>query len=205
LGESGTEGLPFDAMTYAVLKADIASWLHRADLTTELATFVRLSETDISNDARVRSMETVVTGSVSAGAISMPSNLIESRLLVVDGYPKDYSTPRDFAELGRINSEKHVYTVTGASIKVLTGSSYSLTYWAALDALSADSDTNWLLQNAYDVYLWAGIKQAAIWAQDDQATMKYDAMYRGAVAKINAREAKAMRGGTLTIRPALGA
>lgn len=186
-------------MTYAILKADIASWLHRSDLTNEIATFVRLGETDISSDVRVRSMETVVTGSVLAGEISMPSNLIESRLLVVDGYPKTYATTADFAELDRIDSEKHVYTVTGSTIKVLTGSSYSLTYWASLDTLVADSDTNWLLENAYDVYLWAGIKQAAIWSQDDQSTVKYDAMYRGAVAKINAREAKAMRGGTLTI------
>jgi hypothetical protein len=188
-------------MTYAVLKADIASWLHRTDLTTEIVTFVALAESDIRNDVRVRAMETVATGSVSAGSITMPTDLIETRRLVIDEYPYEYVDPAAFSELDRINSEKHVYTVTGSSIKVLTGSSYALTYWAAFDSFSADADTNWLLENAYDVYLWASIKQAAIWAQDDQSMMKYDALYRGAVTKINNREAKAMRGGTLTIRP----
>jgi hypothetical protein len=35
---------------------------------------------------------------------------------------------------------------------------------------------------------------------DDQNTMKFDALYKGSVQRLNAQEAKALRGGTLTVR-----
>jgi hypothetical protein len=187
-------------MTYATLKADIAGWLHRSDLETTIPTIVQLAESDIRNDVRVRAMETVATGTVSAGQIAQPTDLIELRRLVIDGYPAEYVEPAGFAELDRVDSQRYAYTVVDSTINVLTGSDYSMSYWASFAAFSADGDTNWLLEKAYDVYLWASLKHAAIWAMDDQNTMKFDALYKGSVQRLNAQEAKALRGGTLTVR-----
>jgi hypothetical protein len=186
---------PRSAITYATLRSGIAGWLHRSDLESFLPDVVRLAESDIRNDVRVRAMEATATGTVASNVITLPADLIELRRLVIDGYVYTYSDPIEFAELERQGSTDYVFTAIGQTLKVLTGTSYSLIYWAPLTELINDSDSNWLLQNAMDVYLWGCLKHASLWAADDQGVMKFDAMYKGAAARINDREAKAMAAG----------
>lgn len=61
-------------------------------------------------------------------------------------------------------------------------------YWANIAELTAESDTNWLLQHALGVYLWACLRHAAIYA-DDEGRGALSALYQTEVARINAPRA----------------
>lgn len=195
-------------ITYATLRQGITDWTHRTDLDTYIPDFVRLAESEIRNDVRCRAMETTSTGTVASYTIAHPTDMIELRRMVVDGYVYSYIEAREFAELDRQdNATDYVFTSIGENFKVLTGEgeTYTLIYWAPLTELTAESGTNWLLKNALDVYLFGCLKYYGLFTEDDTAVMKFDALYKGAVARVNDRERKAMvSGGRMLLTTDLG-
>ncbi len=58
-------------------------------------------------------------------------------------------------------------------------------YFARWPALVDDTDTNWLLQNYYDIYLWQLLKQACIYTQETELIAQYDTLYQGAREAFN--------------------
>lgn len=67
-----------------------------------------------------------------------------------------------------------------------------LLYISRWPALTADPDTNWLMQNHYDLYLWQFLKQAAIFIQENELAEIYDMNYQKARAEFG-REANRKR------------
>jgi hypothetical protein len=53
----------------------------------------------------------------------------------------------------------------------------NLLYVTRWPALTADPDTNWLMQNYYDTYLWQTLKQATIFSQDLELAEFYGGKY----------------------------
>ena len=47
------------------------------------------------------------------------------------------------------------------------------------------ADTNVILENFYEVYLWGVVKRGALWALDDARTQQADAEYQQAVTRAN--------------------
>lgn len=56
---------------YSTLKQGIADWLARADLTSQIPTFIALAESRINRELRTRQMQTTVTGSLSSNALTL--------------------------------------------------------------------------------------------------------------------------------------
>ena len=68
--------------TYSTLKAEIASYLNRDDLTTHLDTFIDLAESRLNRDLRLREMETVDTSITTVSgtqAYDLPTGYLEMR------------------------------------------------------------------------------------------------------------------------------
>ena len=63
--------------TYTELKAAIADWLLRDDLTAVIPTFISLAEADISRNLRHWRMEERVTLSVSGQYTDLPDGFLE--------------------------------------------------------------------------------------------------------------------------------
>ena len=172
-------------MTHAELKAAIASWLKRTDLTTAIPTFIQLAEARIARELRLRTQITFTTITASSGSAALPSDFLEFKALVY----ADDSTPIRVGSLeqvltdrARINGYRPKFCmVTGDALQFgpSADSSYDISaaYYAKFDALSADADTNWLLTNHPGVYLWAACAEAAPWMQDDEHVVTWEAKY----------------------------
>lgn len=190
--------------TYADLKSSVAGWLNRTDLTAIIPDFVRLAEAEIRRDVRVRAMQSSVAGSIAAGIITLPADFIEARRLVVNDRELSYITPEEHQRLMRAGySDVRYFTIVGQEVWVLNGgtSSYSLLYWAAFAALSADSDANWLLTTAPDVYLWKACEKGSIYLRDIEGATGFRTLYDDALAKLNQGEYGAeFSGSVLQIR-----
>ena len=66
--------------TYTELKASIANWLNRSDLTDEIADdFIKLTEADFNAKLRIRQMEQIDTVTIDSETESVPSGFIAVR------------------------------------------------------------------------------------------------------------------------------
>jgi hypothetical protein len=190
-------------MNYGQLKARIVDLINRSDLTTKAADFVLMSEAVIARDIRVSDMQTLVTGSLVAGKFTTPAGYLEASRLVVGDHVHTYITPEYYQDLTRQNATDKYYTRIGAELYVLNGSTeaYSLLAYLRFDELVSDSDTNWLLTNAQDVYVWQGLKHAAVYMKDAAAAQLYEGEYLKAKSAVNGADARGKVSSSMRIRP----
>ena len=66
--------------TYTELKASIANWLNRTDLTDEIADdFIKLTEADYNAKLRIRQMEQIDTVTIDEETETVPTGFISVR------------------------------------------------------------------------------------------------------------------------------
>lgn len=193
-------------MTYAALKTDVASWLVDATAADKIPSFIALAEAAIRRDVRVPAMDATASAALVAGVIDLPDDFIEVKRLVIDGYVYTFKPVEVFQQMetdgyATSGSAGRYYTRIGQELRVLNGgtSTYSLLYVAKFAALADDSDTNWLLENASDVYLFKSLHYGAAWLRDKAAAESYEAMYQGAVNALVLSERMSQFSGPLSM------
>ncbi len=181
--------------TYATLKSDCADWLNRTDLTSAIPSFVRLCEANIRRDVRVRAMDTTADLTITNGSASTPTGFISARRLILDNttaWNLDYVTPEVlYSSAVYIESGIAIcYTIEGDTLVFRPAQSETakLLYIKAFDALSADSDTNWLLTNAYDVYLYGTLLHSGPYLKEDPRVQTWATLYQQAVSQVNKQD-----------------
>ncbi len=191
--------------TYSDLKTAVASWLNRTDLTSVIPDFVVLAESDIRNDIRLPAMETLASGTLSGNTLAQPTRYLSTRRLVVKGDVYAYVTPDRFQELDQASATEPSYTIVGQTFYMVNakdGDAYSLLYYQGFAALSGASDTNWLLSNAPDVYLFAACKHAATYLKSPEEEARFVALYQSAMQRVQRVEYRSNYSNTLTVRAA---
>jgi hypothetical protein len=190
--------------TYATLKTSIASWIARSDLSSVIPDFVTLAEADIRSDVRVRAMEAFTTGTLTGETLAHPTRFLEARRFVLGNLVYRYETPEVYQQLIASDSTAGKFTSIGQSFYILNGASgdaYSLIYYAGFAAFSADADTNWLLDNHPEVYLYGSLKYAAVYLKNDADTNRYASLYQDAVGRMLSKDrAGVVSGSALTMR-----
>ena len=190
--------------TYAELKAAIATQIARSDLTTPIVDFVTLVEADIRRDVRIQEMESLATGSLTGETLAFPTRFVLARRLAIAGKVYTYETPQVYRVESDAGSTVRIFTTIGTNLYILGGASgtaYSLLYLASFAAFSGSTDTNALLANAPDVYLYGACKHASIYLKDDADAAKYAGAYQAAVSQVNGRDAqKKASGSALAVR-----
>jgi hypothetical protein len=68
---------------YTDLKASVADYLARTDLTTQIPDFITLAENRLRRDLRLRQMIKVVTTATAAGdsTVALPNDFLEMRYM----------------------------------------------------------------------------------------------------------------------------
>ena len=183
--------------TYGQLKTAIASWLKRSDLTDIIPDFIGLAESNIRRDVRCRAMEQIATGTLAASTRALPTRFLEARNVALNGYPQKYITPQEYAD--QTDWDAGNYTVKGELFYFQSSTAtYSIDYWQAFEPFDTDSDTNWLLTNAPEVYLWAALAEAKTYIEGDPT--KEFAFYQRAITRLRQSEMQARFPGPLVVR-----
>jgi len=196
-------------MTYTTLQTDIADNLHRSDLTTKIPGFISRAEAFMFRELNVRDLETSTTGTTTAGLITLPTDfayLVKvtttygGREYILDYASYPYAaTATDGLPYGYVTESGGLRLYPQAG----TGFTYTIYYGAAVDALSDSNATNWLLDNAYDLYLQASLAEAHRWTQDTAEEAKANALIApmvDSVRRLIERKAQPGRSG-LQIKP----
>lgn len=182
--------------TYSDLKASLANWLHRADLTALIPDFIALAEVQLNADLTARSMEasTTLTATAGSATVNLPTDLLDiKRLQVLGGFNRVlvYRSADEIAQdnpLGR-SGMPEVFTVQGAKLELapIPDSNYSieLLYYQRIPALSDANPTNWLLTICPNAYLYGALLAAQPYLINDERIPTIQSLYRQAVDGLN--------------------
>lgn len=199
--------------TYSELKDAIANWIDRDDLTDRIPEFIELFESSMRPvifDAQMetRSYSTTVSGDAY---LPLPSDFKGMRRMQLSYggviYMMEERTPAEFSLLDSGSSGMPSnFTVIGNKFQFhpKPDSTYriEMTYYRDLPALSDSNDSNWLLADYSNLYLYGALLQAAVYQHDDQQLARYAPLYSDALKNLKAQDQKRRYGAhPLRIRP----
>ena len=181
--------------TYGTLKTAVANWLHDSTLTSRIPEFVSLAEDVLYTDPafRLRFMETSsdITITQSTQTTALPTRYVRARRIYIAGYaPMKYLAPFDFWEKFQDESTGRPthFTIEGENFTwgPVPDATYTgkCLFWQRPAALSADSDTNWVLTNARGLLLYGTLLQAAPYLEDDAKTVTWASLYQDLFDKV---------------------
>jgi hypothetical protein len=193
--------------TYAELQAAIAGWLDRADLTARIPDFIALAECRLNRGLRLRLAETEAVLALGAGEAEapLPADFGEAISLSVGDPPRRlrFIDPALMARGGSAGAPE-AWAVDGAVIAFPrpadAACALTLRYLATF-ALSDAAPTNALLSAYPDLYLFAALVEAGPYLRDAELLATFDARLAGAMAEVNAREARSRSLATLSSEP----
>ena len=184
--------------TFTELKAALADWLDRTDLTSQIVDFITLAEAEFNRTLLVPEREDAVTSSASSATITLPTDFYALRSIYIDSDPKVFLQQMSFAELRTTYSASATgkpqnFALQSGNELVLAPSpdaTYSLilNYYKTIPALSGSVATNWLLTSHPDIYLFGSLAQAGDFLADDPRIP----LWRG---KLSQASAELMRQG----------
>lgn len=195
--------------TYLTLKQAVENWLGKTDLTNRIPEFISLAEDRIAQQLRVQAMETTADLTISSQRVSVPTGFLAVRrnyLSVSDGKRIDFFSPSVFWERNAVNEsgQPDIFTLEGQEFVFApspdTTYTGKLLYWKRFTALSAASDTNWILTNARGLYLYGALLEASIYLEDDGGMSKYAALFDNLIEECHKsdRNARFPAGGQST-------
>jgi len=163
---------------YATLRAAVADWLNRADLTDQIPTFIQLAEAGLARDLRVRPMVVRADATIDSQYTTLPLDYLEMTTLYLRTSPV---TKLQFLTQEEMQLKKsqgypasgtpRYFSVVGTSMEVLpapdTAQTAEMVYYGKTPALSDVNTTNWLLTAHPDIYLWSSLVASAPYLRDD--------------------------------------
>lgn len=166
--------------TFGGLKAAIAAFLDRDDLTAQIADFVTLATATLNKVLRDRRMVTAadIALSVNPRWVTLPADMLQPiwAVWLVEGSPPlELVSPERIGELRRtrfrLAGTPRFYAVVGNRLELCPTPADVLpnlefAYYAEIPALVSDGDTNWVLTDDPDVYLYTALLHAAVYLHD---------------------------------------
>lgn len=198
--------------TYSDLKSSVATWLSRADLTTQIPDFIALCHNKLMRVLRVREMETINTSfTVGAETSDVPTDWLETRKIYVTAgggrYDLQYVSADKIVEFNPSASTAppKFFTVVGGKFQFIPipDATYTGThvYYQSLAQMSAASDTNWILTSHPDLYLYGSLLEAAGLIQDDPRLPMWGQLYDRSISEVTRQSQRAKSGPAMQTRP----
>ena len=173
-------------MTRTELLALFERYLKRNDLTDLYGDFLEMAEARINAVMRLKEMEVRSTSTPTAAHWLLPDDYLELRHIQTahsgGAYPIEYLTPEQADDQRRILSGAYkFYTLLDDSIEIIphptdeSTTEIEIFYYAKVDALEDGTDTNDIVTNYPNLYLYALMGEAARYREAfDQANGWFD-------------------------------
>jgi len=198
---------------YASLKTTVADYLHRSDLSDDVvSTFVQLGEARLNRKLRLLQQENTATLSLTAGSdsVALPSGWLETIDLIYDDdkrglQPQTIKNLNSQRTYDTTTSRPYLYAHNGANLQfeITADSTYSLLldYFKGWDL--ATDDTNWLLTNAPDAYLYSALLEAKAYIKNMGDLSLWSTGLQTAIKDLNGLDNRSRRNATVRVDGAL--
>jgi len=189
-------------MTYSELKTNIANYLNRSDLTSEIDIFIDNTEAELNRRLRVADQVKRATATAENQYLALPNDWLEAINIEI--------TSNDFRPLMQMSIESlDVYrkannNVTGQPIYYALvdntmelaptpDAEYTLqlTYFSKIDALSDSNTTNFVLTSHPDIYLYGSLKHASVFLMEDERAPLFNAQFEKSLEELRMQQERA--------------
>ena len=192
--------------TYAGLQTTVANYLARTDLTSQIPDFIRLAETRLRRELRIRQMLKSATTQTTGGdaTVALPSDFLEVRDLIVVANPVrpiSYMSPSVFSRNARVTESGYPidYTILATEFKFapIPDTTYTLEilYYAAPEFLTDTNPSNVYLAVCPDLLLYGSLVEAEPYLMNDQRIQLWAGMYQKGVDAITTSDEQAQYSG----------
>jgi len=189
-------------MTYSELKDEIANFLNRSDLTSQMDFFIDQTEAELNRRLRVSTMVKRATATASGQYITVPTDWLEAINIVLTGSP--YSPLFQLSIESMDVYRKSINSATGSPVYFAmvddtielcpapdTDREVELTYYAKITALSGSNTTNFLSTGSPDVYLYGCLKNASVYLMEDERALMFHAAFEKGIEELRMQSEKA--------------
>ena len=189
-------------MTYSELKTNIANYLNRSDLTSEIDIFIDNTEAELNRRLRVADQVKRATATADAQYLSLPTDWLEAINVEI--------TSNNFSPLMQMSIESlDVYrkannNVTGQPIYFALvdntmelaptpDAEYTLqlTYFSKINALSDSNTSNFVLASHPDIYLYGSLKHASVFLMEDERAPLFNAQFEKSLEELRMQQERA--------------
>ena len=193
--------------TYDELKASVADFLNRDDLTNQIPDFITMAETQINRDVRHWRMEDRATALVDSQYTALPANFVEPVRITIPAdrsYTLELVGPLEISKLRQDNADTtgrpQFYAVVDGAFEVFptpdADYTVELVYYETIPHMTASLQTNWVLEYFPDAILYGSLLHSAPYLQEDQRVQTWGALYQAAVSAINLEGERARASGS---------
>jgi hypothetical protein len=196
--------------TYAGLQTAIANWADRTDLDAFIPDFIHLTEARFNRVLRLRAMEQSQFATTVGGQsnYALPTNFLQMREFRINTEPTvslRYVSPEIFEAWNLGQGTPKFYTIIANEIRLgpTPAGAYEIEmlYWRRFPALTTAAPTNWMLENAPDVYLYGSLLELEPFIQNDARIAVWGAGYTNAIESIQSADDKDRHSGSaLTVQ-----
>ena len=192
------------------LVKEVIDYSHRDDLGNKIAMFIQLSENAMYSNGiqplKVRSMETVSTAATAGQYVELPPDFESARsvrLVLGDSSGElRFQAPEQLFK-NPTTGKPLFYTIVGNEVQFgrVPDSAYTLEiqYFRKADPLTEANQTNEILTNHPQIYLFGALAMLFSFAQDTEQEASYAQKFMGAIKGANQADKKGRYGPAPTL------
>jgi len=191
--------------TYSDLKASVADFLNRSDLTSVIPDFVTMAEADLNRSLRVREMSIRTRAPIDSQYVKLPDDFLGMRnidLLTDPVTPMTYKNLQnlDIHRAGDMTGKPIYYSIMQNNIEFAPAPdsgdyTIEIVYYQKVPPLSLNT-TNWLLDAHPDAYLYGTLQHSAPYLQADERVGIWAGKYQQIIEQITTSDEKAKFSGS---------
>jgi len=191
--------------TYDELFESIVSWSHRGDINLLIPDFIALAEVEMYNNEgwqlETRDMEFVSTAPTSGKYLELPPNFEKARSVQIETgsglCDLKFQAPEQLMRESGTGLPRY-FSVVGNELEfnVTPDSAYTIQmqYYKKPDPITPANQTNSVLTNHPNIYLFGALHQLFMWAEEQDEAVKYFAKMQSVIRGANKAAKKARYG-----------
>lgn len=147
-------------------------WLKRADLADLIPDFIMLAEKHFDRKIHTRARRATFRITPTKFTVNLPADWGRVIEVAYGGVPLDQTTTRTESAYagGQPDRLMGKYQIKGDTLifgAPQLGCVLSIDYYTVIEPLSETNESNWLLEDGPDVYLFGALHEAAVYIRDD--------------------------------------
>lgn len=182
-----------DPQTWAELKASLAEWLNRSDLTAKIPELIAFAERKWNRTLIVPERETRTSAATAEAHVSLPTDLWQVRTIHIDADPivtLEQLTPAELLRTypSAVTGKPKAFALIGSEVHFgpAPDGTYTFTidYYQTIPALGSSQATNWLLTAHPDLYMYGSLLQAEAYLFNDRRLEVWKAAHDEVLGEI---------------------
>lgn len=196
--------------TFDNLSSSIVDWSKRTDIENFVPDFIALAEKRIDKKLRTKDNEVRATLPLNTNDrfCVLPNDFVEMRSLRVlhnsNYYHLDFRTPRQLDILSTAGMPSSYVVTSKIELNRIPDLGYTLEmeYYSRLTPLSEANQTNNVLTNHPELYLYGALAEMSLWSLDEQKASGYLQLFDRTVTDANYQELRGRYGPSPAMRSA---